>query len=204
MARSAEAQTKEARTQSIVNAISVGVGGIASIISVAALMVAMRTGRRQLRAYLMPDQVMVLHPSHEADYKRKRPRPQDLPMIQVHLKNYGATPATNVLHWVGFELLPFGSEHRLLAPTSMERISEGAVAPGGVITKSLLLERAVTPGEAAAFADGKVALYVRGRATYRDIFRVKRETNFLLRYQGVWPPRPANALFYCDTGNSVT
>lgn len=204
MARSAEAQIKEARTQSITNALSVGLGGVASIISVAALLVAMRTGRRQLRAYLMPDHVAVLHPTHDPDYKKKRPRPGDLPMIQVHLKNYGSTPATNVLHWVGFELLPFGAEHRLVAPRTMDRVSEGAVAPGGIITKHLLLERAVTPGEAADFALGKVALYVCGRVTYRDIFRVERETNFLLRYQGVWPPPVTNNLFYCDTGNSVT
>jgi hypothetical protein len=203
MATAARRQLVEVRRQTLWIALSVMFGAVASLVSVFALLVAMGTGRRQLRAYLMPDHVSIVHPTHDLDYKKKRPKPADIPFVRVHLKNYGSTPATNVLCWVGFELLPFGAENRLIAPTELGPVSESSIAPGGVLLKTLFLERAVTAGEASDFSAGKVALYVRGWATYRDVFKVKRETHFLLRYQGQWPPPPNWTLYYCDAGNTV-
>lgn len=203
MARSAVVQAKEIIAQTPF----IWAGSVAALlafgVSMGALWVTIGTARRQLRAYLMLDHIGLLHPTHDADYKRKRPRPPDRPILQAHLKNFGPTPAANVLHWTDFEILPLGKEDGVPAPAALTPTSFGVVAPGGVLTKTVLFPRPVTPLEASAIASGSMAIYARGWITYQDVFKKDRETRFLMRYQGAWPPLPGAQFYYCDTGNSL-
>lgn len=207
MARSAEGQFGEVRVQTWAIWASVLFGAIASGVSVFALLVAMGTGRRQLRAYIMPDHISLFHPTHLPKKRGKQPKIADHPAVVIHLKNYGPTPASEVLHWADYVLLPLHPDSEAIAtpaPDTLSRVSESAMAPGGILTKYLDYRPAFSPAEAAQIEARSHGIFVRGRVTYRDAFKKQRETNYLLRYQGMWPPPVQNSLYYCDTGNSVT
>lgn len=120
-AQAAEVQAAQAAAQTPF----VYAGAIAAILalalSTAALIHSVNTARRQQRAYILLDHVGLLHPAHDEDYKKRRPASSDQPILIVHLKNFGTTPATDVLHWAGFDVLPVGAENGVpLQPPSQK------------------------------------------------------------------------------------
>lgn len=203
MAIAAEGQWGEVRLQTIQLWASGFAGFLATGIAVAALLVSMGTGRRQLRAYVMPDSITVLHPTHDQPKPgRRRKALPEIPIGAIYLKNYGATPGLSVLHRADMQLLPPDREHELELPKELGRISEAAVAPGGIITKALVF-RELTGPEIDAIRSHKMALYIHGVVRYRDAFKAKRETTFRLRYSRTWPPPVGASMTYCDQGNDA-
>lgn len=202
-ARAAEIQAAQTAAQTPF----VYTGAIAAILalglSTVALFHSINTTRRQQRAYLLLDHVGLIHPSHDQDHKKRKPTPADQPLLIAHVKNFGSTPANQVLHWAAFDVLPVGAENGVPPPATLQNVSSGLVAPGGVLTKKLLFHRPITPEEADRIRRGDYAVYVRGWISYRDAFKRKRETRFLMRYQGAWPPPIGAEFYYCDSGNSA-
>jgi hypothetical protein len=202
-ARAAEIQAAQSAAQTPF----VYTGAIAAILalglSALALLHSVNTARRQQRAYILLDHVGLLHPTHDHDFKKRKPTPADLPLLVIHLKNFGLTPANHVLHWAAFDVLPVGVENGVPPPATLQNVSSGLVAPSGVLTKKLLFHRPITPEEAERIRRGEYAVYVRGWVSYRDAFKCQRETRFLMRYQGTWPPPLGAEFYYCDSGNSA-
>lgn len=203
MAIAAEAQAVDVERQTLWFGLSVILTAIASIVSVSALWVAIGTGRRELRAYMMVETISVHTPSGDPKYARKRNRLPDYPWVRIGIKNFGPTPALNVLHFAEIRVLPSADEDALELPSKMVQISEGATAPGGLLWKSISLARTLTQEEAAKITTGEWALFVYGRVTYRDVFRRPRETRFRLKHCGAWPPLAGHDLYYCDRGNTA-
>lgn len=204
MAAAAEIQLSEVRNQTRAIWLGIFFSAAASAIAGFALLVAMGTGRRQLRAYVMPDNIVILHPTFDPSYAKLKPRPADHPGVLIGLKNSGPTPATKVLHWAQCEVHPIQYEGTLKTPATLDRISESAIAPGGIITKTLFLNAPLSPAQAQDIRDHKAAIYVHGVVTYLDAFRQKRTTHFRLRYSGMWPPAREASFTFCDDGNNVS
>lgn len=203
MALAAEAQAADVDAQTALFALSVILSALASVVSVGALMVAMGTGRRELRAYLMVEGILPLHPTMASDYKRKRPKPPDIPAVIINVKNFGPTPATQVLHWAEFQYRDASEESTLTVPASLDRVSESAAAPGVPLTKTIPLTHPVTPAQADKIRDGTGGLYVWGVCVYRDAFKRRRKTTYRLRYSGPWPWVREATFTFCNEGNHV-
>jgi len=151
------------------------------------------TAKRELRAYFLYDLAEIL------DFG-----PGLRPSIRLIFKNYGQTPASEVVMWVAFDLLPYP----LVAPLQKQAInslwSRAIVGPQCTTRVVLALGRALTAGEVGNIIGRQVALYAWGESLYKDTFGTDQRTEFCLIYGGSDGPHPEGLFSSYHEGNKAT
>jgi hypothetical protein len=159
-----------------------------------------RTSKRQLRAYIFPNDVAIM--SGET-VEPPQPLRNGIPFTAMSIVNFGATPAYRVVHWADLKVLDPLHEDDLVIPKIDEKFSAVAGA-GGRLLKNGWHRRALTEDEIKAVNEMRASIYLYGRVEYRDIYNRKWRTDYRLRYDGPFPP-PKDVIFrHCQNGNSAT
>jgi len=160
-----------------------------------------RNGRRELRAYVLPESAGILDGSTV-----NPPQPQriDFPFAAMLIKNGGRTPAYGVLSWWQIAVIPVKDEQNSLPviPPMREAYSN-TLGGGGTFHKTLWMDRPLTQQEITDIQIGVRAIYIYGRIEYRDVFKKKRYTNFRLHYSGQWPPSGNSFFGFSERGNDA-
>jgi hypothetical protein len=158
-----------------------------------------RTALRQLRAYVFLDHTS-LHDGSTAN----PPWPQQqvgTPAIVSVVKNFGQTPAYDVLHWSVVDVKRATEEYLLIPQAPLSNTSAAILPPTSTIPRVRTFHRLLTPHEIAEIETGVSAIFYYGRIEFRDAFKRKRVMNYRLKYTGAWPPPPNASMTYCDGGN---
>lgn len=147
------------------------------------------TARRQLRAYVFIDSVRITPVSVGA-----------APMVKVSFKNFGQTPAYNVMATGRVALVPsFGEAPALTGDSAFNMGTQG---PGAVATSSASLDPALTAEQGSKITDGSLTLFAYGLLQYTDAFKKQRFLRYRLRLvRGASEREPFMAT--CDEGNEA-
>jgi hypothetical protein len=127
------------------------------------------TTRTELRAYVA---VAEAHLENIGDGQT--------PIAVLTIKNFGQTPAYQMTQWarVGADVFPLKNE----PPKAKEdkTLPTRVLAPQGAVILRPEYKAPLTAGAIAALEAGTHAIYVEGKIEYRDAFKRKRRTNYLL------------------------
>lgn len=178
---------------------AVGIALLQFLALVSTIWVMIRSSRRQLRAYVLPE-----HGSISEGNMLNPPQPAraNIPGVVMAIKNSGQTPAYNLISWMQITVIQEAHENTLVVPPLVDQFPL-TLGVNSSFTKSLWLDRALTPNEIAEIGNGKRGIYVYGRIEYQDAFKVKRFANFRLRYMGQFPPLPNAIFWFCASGNDA-
>jgi hypothetical protein len=168
---------------------------------VSTVFVMIRYGRRQLRAYVFPENVGI---SEGTMLDPPQPARANFPGMGMLIKNCGETPAYKVVSWANIAVIPVRDEQTLVAPAEIPDQFSNTLGSGSTFNKFLWLDRPLTGIEIADIAIGVRAIYWYGRIEYRDAFNKARFTNFRVRYTGQFPPAPNSIVNFSETGNSAS
>jgi len=168
-----------------------------------------KTTRAQLRAYVLVDAVWLADGPTWPDSPVRAS--SGCPNVQIVIKNSGQTPAFNVRHWADVIVCkPQEQNVRCALPRDL-KVSDPpsnptVIGPGGSTIVHRRLTRTITPDfEIPALRVRGVLVFVFGKITYDDAFKVGRVTTYRTDYGGsVYPPPQPALLFYSDEGNSAT
>ncbi len=158
------------------------------------------TAQRQLRAYVFTNTSDILEGTI---IDPPRIDKTNFPFVHVTIKNSGQTPAYDVISWLQIDVTVQTEERTLVVSTPIQRGSTINLGPGGTFTKFLWFHRPVTAPEISEIASGVRGVYAYGRIEYIDAFKVRRFTNFRLKYTGVFPPPPNSIFNFCESGNDA-
>jgi hypothetical protein len=156
--------------------------------------------RRQLRAYVFPDNVGLMDGTM---LNPPQPVHTNEPGVVLIIKNSGQTPAYNVISCAMINVIEPINEERLVVPKLSASISINNIGPGGVISKALWFGRALTTNEIQDVASRARAIYLYGRIEYTDAFEKKRYTNFRLNYAGIFPYATGMIFTFTGKGNEA-
>lgn len=127
--------------------------------------------RRQLRAYVLVEGCKLT--------KGK----DDSPVVRLVTKNFGQTPAHDVVTWVGTRVDEHPLQSELPDPGDAVRAHPSIIGPGSFQESFVPVTRQNwAQWELIRAKEG--AVYVWGRVKYTDAFRKKRTTRFRLMLQG--------------------
>jgi hypothetical protein len=146
------------------------------------------TAERELRAYVCVES------STGAD-SREDP---SWPTFIINLKNFGKTPAFDVVTWMGVSVQDYPAT-KFPSPPDEEPRCRNMLGPECKTNVVGSFRRKCTPEEVAAIIGGTKAIYILGRITYRDAFGKDRVTNCQLVWCG-----PVKGLQNYMTGNDGT
>jgi hypothetical protein len=166
---------------------------------VCTILVMIRSNRRQLRAYVLPEGGGIFDGT---TVDPPQPLRANIPGLVIHIKNSGQTPAYRVFSWWQISVIPVLNENQLVVPPLQEQFSL-SLGSSATFSKALWFDRPLTPQEIAEIANGVRAIYAHGRVEYRDAFNKQRITNFRVRYNGVYPPLPNSILNFSERGNDA-
>jgi hypothetical protein len=110
--------------------------------------VAEDTAKHELRAYFLYDvgQILDFPPNLRAS-------------ARLIFKNYGQTPASELVMWTAIDILPFPLVEPLFKPEINELWSRAIVGPNGIVKKLQVLRRPLTAEEVGAVRGGQAAIY---------------------------------------------
>ena len=157
-------------------------------------------GRRQLRAYVFPNDAGLWDGSM---LDQPMPEHANEPGIILNFRNSGQTPAYKVVSWANMEVILRSEEDSLVAPERLEAFFSSNIGPGGIMPKSRWFGRPLSADEITAIETGTKAIYYYGRIEYVDAFRRKRFSNFRLFYGGKFPPAKGVVFNVCQRGNDA-
>jgi hypothetical protein len=166
---------------------------------IATVMIMVRNGRRQLRAYVFVNDAglydgSVMVPPVAAHFNE--------PGVVINFKNSGQTPAYKVVSWGEVKVIEPSKEDTLVHP-KMQELFTSHIGAGTLMPKSMWFGRPLTPVEINEVHNNKLRIYFYGRIEYRDAFKMKRWTTFRYSYAGPFPA-PAGVIFnVCEKGNSA-
>jgi hypothetical protein len=164
------------------------------------VLVMILNGRRQLRAYVLPENAGLMEGNMLTP---PQPARANIPGVGMLVKNGGQTPAYDVVSWAQIAVIQVAQENIALAIPPIQRQFPHTLGGGCTFNKSLWFDRQLTAAEIADIAIGTRAIYFYGRIEYRDAFTRTRYTNFRLRYTGQFPP-PPNVIFnFSEQGNDA-
>jgi len=178
-----------------------GIAAIAGILQAIALVITIvvlvRTARRQLRAYILPEAGALCdgtmlnppQPVHAND-----------PGVILSFKNSGPTPAFKFVSWAQIAITGPADAHTLVAPP-FASVYPATIGAGGNVTKALWFGRPLTQAEISEVLHATKLIFVYGRLEYRDAFRRERWATFRLHYGGLFPPPPNVTFSFSDGGN---
>jgi hypothetical protein len=166
---------------------------------VATIWVMVSNGRRQLRAYVFPDNAGIfdgsmLDPPMQENINK--------PGVVLNFKNSGQTPAYKVVSWAMIDVLPRGDEEKLIAPPLLDQFSNN-IGPGGTMPKTLWYRQTLTAEEIEEIGKATKIIYLFGRIEYRDAFKKKRWSNFRFAYAGRFPPPKGVIFSLTEHGNDA-
>lgn len=142
------------------------------------LMETRRTSRRELRAYIFPENVGAFQ-IKEGDTVT------DVVGSGLLLRNSGQTPAYKVRHWGEVKIWDVADEDSLPLSRSFAGF-ENPVPPNGTFHKGRNTGGPLSEEEIAALKSGIKAIYVYGRVEYIDAFAKPRFTTYRFMWSG-WP-----------------
>jgi hypothetical protein len=179
-------------------AIAIIVGFLQFIALILTVGVMRGTGRRQLRAYVLPEggaltegtMLTPTMPAHAGE-----------PGIAMQFKNSGQTPAYRFVNWMAIAVIDPANAHTLIPPSSLPLQSPATIGAGGTLSKALWFGRILTASEIADVQAAAKYIFVYGRIEYRDAFRRKRWCTYRLQYAGQFPPAPGILFTFSDAGN---
>lgn len=163
--------------------------------------IAVRNGRRQLRAYVFPNDAVL---AEGMMIEPPMPEHKDEPGVILNFRNSGQTPAYKVVSWGEIKVLLATEETTLKVPKKLERKFASNIGPNGIMPKAQWSARVLTQEEIGDLAVAKRVIYYHGRIEYVDAFKRKRWTNFRLRYAGQFPPPKGVTFNFCEKGNEAT
>jgi hypothetical protein len=174
------------------------VGFLQFLALISTVWVMILNGRRQLRAYVLPEsgglwEGTTLNPPD--------PARAGIPGVALWIKNGGQTPAYRVVSWVGIQVIPVRDEHTALVIPPLREQYANTLGAGSGFSKTWWLDRPLAANEIQDIATGTRAIYVYGRIEYRDAFKRKRFTEFRLHYTGIFPPAAGSILNFSERGN---
>ena len=225
-ARATERQADVAKSTERVAWIALLFAAGAAVAAWSTFWIMRKTAERQLRAYVFVDSISLADsgqlPLIPADVGAENdpfsaatsnqegppgPRPAGIPGVSWVIKNYGATPAYDVVHWGVFDIFPTNQENLAVVPdfsTTTSPLLKASIAPSSSNTKSGWYHRTLTAPEMAAIRNGAMGVYVYGRIEYRDAFKKTRFTNYRMKYTySAYPPVGPTVFNYCDQGNDA-
>lgn len=125
------------------------------------------TAERQLRAYVMVSEAAVIDLTLGAE-----------PKVHIKIKNSGQTPAYDIQQWI----MIAGGRYPLAQkpPERDQQIPLAAfpLAPNGYLEIRHGLGRQLTRDLYNGMANGSAAIYIVGQISYKDVFGIRRVTNY--------------------------
>ncbi|MGE0605020.1 MAG: hypothetical protein AB7O46_14670 [Xanthobacteraceae bacterium] len=178
--------------------IASGVAFLQFIGIVLTVLVMMRNGRRELRAYVFIETAAV-------GYIKPKGAKRKILFADITVRNSGKTPAYFAVHWGNIAFMLNGTDDKLVLPQTLDMKSVTVIPPGGAISKTLKWNDGgvIPPQFIADYKKLANAIFVYGRLEYVDAFEKKRFTNYRLAIAGSWPPSPTVRLVFCDRGNET-
>lgn len=166
---------------------------IQAVALVVTIIVMIRNGRRQLRAYI--DMMKATIVGIEKDEPLR---------VNIFVKNAGQTPARNVAWISGMTMkdLPFDEELRVVDfnRPGVTNTHLGAGLEMGHTAPDPKINRILTEKEKTSLKEGKKAIFVYGEIRYIDIFHKPHVTRYQMIYGGAVGASP-DSLFVCEKGN---
>ena len=123
----------------------------------------------------------------------------------MRIKNFGQTPAYDIIHWARMEVLPPIQENTLIPPRINTGTHAMSLAPNASFTKSIWFGRRLSAEEKQDIVSGSLAIFVYGRIDYVDAFGKPHFTTYRLIYsKSFYPPIGKEAVFnFCASGNAT-
>jgi hypothetical protein len=180
-----------------------GIASIAALLQffalVATILVMVRNGRRQLRAYVFPESAGL--------YDGTMTNPPVLahanePGVVLLIRNIGQTPAYKVISWANVAVIEHTNQHTLVVP-DLQQIEPNFMGANGTMPKSLWFGRPLTPTEIEDVQASTRGIYVYGRLEYFDAFKRRRWINFRYVYSGPFPPPQGVIFALAERGNDA-
>ena len=184
-AEKAASAARDAVTWTIISTLLNSIGLGALIVTIAqgrkalkrarqANKIARDTAARQLRAYVSIEPCGVNAPEN------------GLVRVPVRLKNWGQTPAHNVMIFSGFAMVrdPFNFDKSTVGAPLAAAASDIVYAPGEHSHAYPYVEADFFSGHWDDLENKRVAFVHFGYVTYLDAFKVRRETNFAMYHWG--------------------
>lgn len=155
------------------------------------------TSRRELRAYIFPENVGIYCMINQRPISKNGKVGST-----VHIKNSGQTPAYDVRHWSEVTICLQADEENLI-PESMDSAQSNSMPPNGIITASRRMAAKLTRNQQKGLKDGNLGLYVYGRIDYRDAFGRNQATRYKFA-SAIWPLPENITMSFAATGNTAT
>lgn len=150
------------------------------------------TAQRQLRAYVLVSSALMKFPT------------PNVPEAQVHLRNFGQTPAYDLEGWIGMYIGDFPLRTALpQAPPNLRKGKE-PLAPGRVSIHVVPRDPPVPPQLLPLLGTVDGTIWAYGEITYKDAFANVRHTRFRLMYGGPGGARPIKGPEGAITGYLMT
>lgn len=180
--------------------IAIVIGSLQFLALIWTVLVMIWNGRRQLRAYVLPDQAGI--------YDGTMLTPPDatkanIPGCFLLIKNTGQTPAYAVVSYMQIAVIQVVQESTALGLPAIPGSFYMTLGNGSTFNKAGWFDRPLTPQEIADLAAGTRAVYLYGRIQYTDVFKKKHFSNFRLRYIGQFPPVQGAILNFSESGNDA-
>jgi hypothetical protein len=147
-------------------------------------------GRRQLRAYVFPDQASLVWQGSG--------KPT---LSEIVIKNSGQTPAYRLSTAAVIGVADYPMQNPMSVPAMSG--NHTVVPPTGSYTLSVAMEKPLTGEQLSAIQKGKQAIYVFGNISYTDAFDECRMTQYRFYYTGSGGDIGSRiGLTYLDEGNT--
>jgi hypothetical protein len=147
-------------------------------------------GRRQLRAYVFPDQASLVWQGGG--------KPT---VSEIVIKNSGQTPAYRLSTAAVIGVADYPMQNPMSVPAMSG--NHTVVPPTGSYTLSVAMEKPLTGEQLSAIQKGKQAIYVFGNISYADAFDECRMTQYRFYYTGSGGDIGSRiGLTYLDEGNT--
>jgi hypothetical protein len=171
--------------ENLPNICLVGAGILGIIVAIRTLNHMRESSERQLRAYVLPELgniVNIAAPLRTSGtYTPTDARithPDWGPVVIMHVKNTGQTPAFKVVHWgnMCFREYPLASTLPPRAESPVKSVS--TIGPGIINTKRLGFGPPLTEQQIAQLRNATGAIYVYGEISYEDAFGKQHLTRY--------------------------
>lgn len=129
------------------------------------------------------------------------------PFIYLQIKNFGHTPAYDVIHWgnAHFDRLPLVSPLPKRQRFPGMQMTKNMIGPGSGMTKNLPMPTPLTTQQIADLRAGTAAIYVYGIIVYKDTFGKRRRTRYRwMHLDAAGRIGVSTTLTGCGQGNEAT
>ena len=174
-----------------------------------------KNAERQLRAHVFVEKGSISNVANPLPHFLNTPNPNLAalnypntgPMIYLEVKNFGHTPAYDVMHWANahFDCLPLIGSLPKRQRSPGATFSKSTIGPGSGITKPFTMPAPLTAQQIADLRAGTAAIYVYGVIVYKDAFGKHRRTSYRLMHLDAAGRIGLNTdLTGCGQGNEAT